>query len=510
MIYHANIDARRSLKTDGWLSLVDANCRIGQLFQELHIRTGSPTNCLSSTNMLTLQSDLDFHEEPIKSYDAALLRNTYALSALKEYVGEEVLGKILRDLVQEYRGLNFSHEDFREIAIAHEPRFEDIAQNWLNTNKLPGFVVSGPSIEQLPTDDLDSTIFQTVFKLRNVEPVPGIVKVSWTEEQAFGANQGDFSVGNLPVQQIEPDSSYQFAVKSNLKPTSVTIEVPMSLNRTPIKLSIPSLDEIETSFSSSQPNIKPIQWNPIRSDQVIIDDLDPGFSVSGNPKEPEVPRFVPKCLEEFVKSFREQSEGMDLGLPTYNRSNSILQWTRAQKSGFGRYRNTFTRVRSVSVETAHEDLFSAKFAANLPYTGMWTLEYSVPGRILLELMLRDRHNTKSESPSEHRSESSVEYTTTLVVRINNQLTPIELNPLELQEEVDVSGWDTMISHKNITDRQLVRFFREAERFVNASYWIALGTFNVADPRVEVEILNNSFVSDTFADAVRWTYEESGE
>ena len=51
MIYHANIDARLALKTEGWLSLVDANYKMGQLLQELHIRTGSPTNCLLSTSM---------------------------------------------------------------------------------------------------------------------------------------------------------------------------------------------------------------------------------------------------------------------------------------------------------------------------------------------------------------------------------------------------------------------------------------------------------------------------
>ena len=330
-------------------------------------------------------SDLNFHEEPIKSYNTVLLRNTYALSALKEQISEQALGDILRDLILEYRTQNFSYEELREIAAVHEPRFEDITQNWLNTNELPGYVVSKSSIQQLRIDDSEEQIFQTVFKLRNVKRIPGVVKVNWMEEQQFGANEGGSTAGGLPAQLIEPESSYQFAIKSRLQPKSITIDAPMSLNRFPIVLSVPPLSENETVVSGSLPEIKPIQWNPIRSDQVIVDDLDQGFSVFGEAEELEIPTpwFVPQFIVEMGLAFVGQGEDIDRGLPRYSRWNTVPRWSRVQYAGFGRYRNTFAMVRGALQLPTEEPKFFAEFATDLPRVGEWTLEFSVPRAIIV-------------------------------------------------------------------------------------------------------------------------------
>lgn len=458
-------------------------------------------------------SDLNFHEEPILSYDAVLLRNTYAISALKEWVDEEVLGNILRELLQNYRGLNFSYEDFRKIAISHVPRFEDITQNWLNTNRLPGYVVSEPSIEQFMTEDSDAQIFQSVFTLRNVESIPGIVKVAWTEEPPFGSNEQDAASGSLPFQLIEPDSAYQFAIKSDLKPTSITIAVPMSLNRQPIKLSIPSGDEIETSDSNSQPNVKPTQWNPIRSDQVVVDDLDPGFSISGEPKEQEIPWFIPDFIVEMGIALTGQSESMDRGLPTYNIWAVNNQWTRVQDSGFGRYRRTFAQVPSVSKNADDEDVFTAEFATSLPNSGTWELEYSVPGPLLAQQLIRGQVNRESESNDGKVSTPSDKIALSLTVQINDQMIPIELDLLELKSEVDADIGEIAINEENVSDRQisqLVRSLQEVQQTGDNFYWLNLGSYNIVDPHVIVRISNKNSVRDTFADAVRWTYLGNGD
>lgn len=452
-------------------------------------------------------SDLNFFEEPIESYDAVLLKNTHTLATLKDWIGEEALVSILRELLQNFRGQNFEYEEFLQIAIEHEPQLHDIIQNWLGTNKFPGFLVSDASIEKLSTAEPDNQIFQTVFYLRNAENVPGFVTVRWKEERGFGSAEGDSILGVIPTLLLDAESSYQVAIKSNFEPTDVWVEVPMSLNRSPLELTLPSLDEIPERDANPLPDITFVEWNPIPSDQIIIDDLDSGFSVFGEPNELELPWFIPQFLVEMGTSLLEEFEGEDRGLPTYVPWRAETQWVRAQDSGFGRYRNTYTRVPSVLETTADEDVFSAEFATDLPNTGTWDLEYSVPRRILIEELIRVQVDSESES-NDNVSTPSNSIPFGLTVEINDQIVQIELDLIELKSEVDADLGDIRINTENINDRlisSLVRSIEQDQKRSDASFWLKLGSYNVVDPSVIVKISNKNSLGSTFADAVRWTY-----
>lgn len=452
-------------------------------------------------------NDLNFYDEPIESYDAVLLRNTYALATLKDWIGEEVLGSILRELLQSFRGRNFVYEEFLQIVTELEPRLHDFTQNWLGTNKFPGYLVSDVSIEKLTTNEPNNQIFQTVFKLRNAENVPGFVTVRWKEERGFGSGEGDDTLGIMPTLLLEPKSSYQLAIKSNFEPTDAWVEVPMSLNRSPIELAIPSLDEVPERDTNPLPDITSVQWNPIPSNQIIIDDLDSGFSVFGEPKEHELPWFIPQFLVTMGTSLLEEFESEDRGLPTYVPWSTETQWVRARGSGFGRYRNTYTRVPSVSETTNDEDVFSAEFATNLPNTGTWDLEFSVPRRILTEELIRVQVNSDSDSDGQVSTPSN-SLPFGLTVEINKQILPIELDLIELKSEVDADLGDTRINTENTNDRlisSIVRSIERDQKRSDASFWLKLGSFNVDDPSVIVRISNKNSLGHTFADAVRWTY-----
>lgn len=460
----------------------------------------------------TAVSDLNFYDEPLTSYDAVLLRNTYTLATLKEFVDEVALGNMLRDLLQKFRGQNYSYEEFREIAIAHEPRFDEITQNFITSNKLPGYIVSEPTIELAPSEDTATPVYQTVFDLRNTESGPGVVTVHWHEEQAFGSDEDDASRNSLAPLLIEPNSSYRFAIKSSLKPTKLFVEAPISLNREPIQLTIPSIDDTEIITVSSRPTSTKTQWNPIPSDQVIVDDLDLGFSVDGEPKEIELPWFVPRFLVEMGMSQFEEHESVDRGLPTYSDWRTETQWTRAQGSGFGRYRKTYTRVPSVSKDATEEVVFTAEFATKLPNSGTWELDYSVPSRILTEELIRVQVDSASES-NDSVSTSSNTVPVGLTVQINDQIIPIEMDLFELKSEVDDKFGDIRINRENISDRlmsSLVHSIEQHQESSDTSFWLKLGTFNIVDPHVIVRISNQNSLSHTFADAVRWTYVGDGD
>ncbi|MYC25095.1 MAG: hypothetical protein F4X56_04155 [Gammaproteobacteria bacterium] len=433
-------------------------------------------------------SELNFHEDPIQSYHAVLFRNTYALAALKAWVNEEALGNILRDLLQKFRGENFTYDEFREIAINHEPRFDEITQNFITSNSLPGYIVSDPSIEKLATEDPTTQIFQTVFDLRNEESGPGVVTIRWDEEQGFGSEDEDVSRNSLDPLLIEPNSSYRIAIKSSLKPTKLVIEAPMSLNREPIELTTPSIDDTEINTASSRPTSTKTQWNPNRPDQIVIDDLDQGFSVSGAPQEWQIPWFLPNFLVEMGRSFMGELEEVDRGLPIYSQWNHSQQWTRFQGSGFGRYRNTFTRVRSAQKDDPDASAFSAEFVGELPNSGEWTLEYSVPSQILFEQILQelDLDEQNTDTGDGVGSDSQDNLTLALVVQFDDEEIPFNLDLFTLRNEFDFG------------DRRLI------EGSATPCFWAALGSYNIREPRVTVKVSNKSSIRDTFADAIRWT------
>ncbi len=451
-------------------------------------------------------SELNFRDEPIESYHAVLLRNTYALAALKEWVAEETLGNILGDLLQTFRGQNFSYEEFRNIAIKHEPRFDEITQNFITSNKLPGYLVSDPIIELLPTEDSGTPIFQTVFDLRNAESVSGVVTVHWEEEQAIGGDEDDVSRNSLSPVVVEPTSSYKFAIQSDQKPTKLVVEAPMSLNRAPIELTIPTIDDAELQTGNSRPTTTRTQWNPNRPDQIVIDDLDQGFSVSGRPQEWQAPWFIPNFLVEMGRAFMGDLEQVDRGIPIHNQWNPSERWTRFQGSGFGRYRSTFTRVPSVKEDDPEASQFGAEFVVELPNGGEWALEYSVPGRMLLERIVQELTGDKEEVDMNNgeQSEAPDNLTLKLVVQFDDQEIPVELDPLILREEIDIRDWEERLKNRNVTERLISRFLRTTEVRAEPCYWAALGTYNIKQPRVTVKVSNKSSIRHTFADAIRWT------
>lgn len=434
-------------------------------------------------------SELNFHEEPIQSYHAVLFRNTYALAALKKWGTEDVLGNILGDLLQTFRGQNFSYEEFRNIAIEHEPRFDEITQKFITSNMLPGYVVSDPIIELVPTEDSEAPVFQTVFDLRNEESGSGVVTIRWIEEQRFGSDDEDVSRHSLGPLLIEPNSSYRFAIQSDQKPTKLVVEAPISLNREPIELTIPSVDDAEIKTASSRPTSTRTQWNPNRPDQVVVDDLDQGFSVSGEPQEWPLPWFVPNFLVEMGRSFMGDLEQIDRGLLISNQWVPSKQWTRFQGSGFGRYRNTFTRIQSATEDDPDEGVFSADFVADLPNSGMWALEYSVPSRILLEQILQELDLDEQDTDTGERddSDSQDNLTLALVVQFDDQEIPFNLDLSTLRNEFYIG------------DQRLI------EGSATPCFWAALGSYNITEPRVTVKVSNKSSIRDTFADAIRWTY-----
>ena len=479
-------------------------------------------------------SDLDFQNEPNLSYNVVLLRNTYAIAALKALMSEEALGQILASLVRQYRGSNFSYEGFRNMVLEIEPQFEDITQNWILADRLPGFIVSKPSFEQLgDEDDTDNPVFQTVFKIRNMEPVMGVATVYWHELKPLSNDDKDTIVRKLPPILIDPNTSYQIAINSSNRIRSISVEAPISLNRTPIDRLVPLPDEIPKSSAEPLPAITPIEWNPVPAYQVVVDDLDAGFSVKGEPIELDmnpIGRFFWNWQSSLFLA--GDAPTADRGIPIYGGMGFVQQWARVQNEGYGKYRNTFTMVEGASFQPLNESSFTAEFATELPRLGEWALEFSVPARIWKGRTQSEVEKAKNMQ-SEGKPQSFDRWTISLEVQVNDDAIPIELNPLLLDfdddavaeedapdeddeglqrlreilqdEEFEELLQDEDIDFENLAWQSYIGSNSNRSRYRDQVHWAALGTYDISNSHAVVTVSFSNSVRYKFADAVRWTY-----
>lgn len=467
------------------------------------------------TNWTTIEqsslSDLDFQDKPILNYDSVLLKNAYILETLKEWMGDEALGRMLNTFLQRNRGTNYTYEDFLKFATTIEPLFNKISQNWIQAESLPGYVVSEPTVELLKPVDAEDPKYQTVFKIRNSEPIPGVVSIQWTEEQGFDSQDGNGLTQTLPSQLIDANSSYEVAIKSVRKLQEISIHAPLSLNRQAIKLKVPTFDEAPMSTAQPLPDISQVHWNPLNPNQVIVDDLDKGFSVTGKPLQFQIPRWIKFFARNALAATGLEQQSNDYGIPVQNFGFTGNQWLRVQNSGFGRYRRTFAQVPSVSVRTSDLFVFSAEFATDLPKLGTWKLDYSVPSHVLVADLIRALEDNDSESTDEGSTPSS-KLPVDLIVQINDEPISIVMDLFELKSEVDatIGNIGININTEKLNEQtisSLVRSVEQSRLSSDASYWLNLGSFDINNPHVVVKISNKNSLVHTFADAVRWTYVE---
>ena len=299
--------------------------------------------------------ELDFRSRPIPSF-RALLTKGYALAqSMIEYYGAEKISAFLSRLTNTFEGQYYTLEDFVEIAGESEIDLNDWVLDWLEATTLPGFLAANPRVTKLNSDE-DSP-YQTTFVLHNAESVPGFVKV-----QGSGHPDPFFLLGHQSV---------EIAIQTNAPMYEIWIQPYLAQNRERFPVRLPKYDGKSVSDDPLKPLVSIVEWSPQDSSAIVVDDLDPGFSIVGQTGKKRDGFKLPWI--EFGPIFEET---LDQGLPV--RTTSIVgEWERKSDPysySFGRYRHTLALIARGKQNTY------AKFAANLPHSGSWKLEYFVPGR----------------------------------------------------------------------------------------------------------------------------------
>ena len=329
--------------------------------------------------------DLDFKASPIPSYRALLTKGYPLAKTMIARYGADAMGEFLNQLLAGYRSQVLTIEDFVRAADDMGLDFYDWVLPWLAQTSLAGFIVDAPTVSKLEVPELGVAEYQTTFVLHNTETMPGFVRVVWSfaEEgtRLYTWGWGEYNYSD-PV-FVDGDETKRFAIQSANPVTGIWIESFLAINRVPFEMRMADLDENEIQqVSPALPFVTDVEWEPSDTETIIVDDLDPGFSIV------EMSTGVDETESSAIQETHPGQE-LDAGLPLWG---VVGTWNRRYDTGsFGRYRQTNTAIVRGNGNSA------ARFQTNLPQIGDWKLEIFLPP-ILFSSYIDPAGTTISISP----------------------------------------------------------------------------------------------------------------
>ncbi|MCY3541495.1 MAG: hypothetical protein OXH31_06265 [Gammaproteobacteria bacterium] len=317
--------------------------------------------------------DLDFEANPMTSYRVLLTKGTVLAESMIAHFGTERIGALLKQLLTDFRGQSMTIENFFDGAIEVGLDFEEWVRPWLEDTVLPGYTVEPAIVSKVESTEFNDVEYQTTFALYNAEPIPGLVRVIWSAKPERFEYWGYEEATNSDPIYVPGHDSKRIAIRSGRPTTWIWIEPFLAQNRAQFEVLVPEFDEDALPESSALPFVSDIDWQPIGTETVIVDDLDPNFSIVTQ-------------AGDLVDYFLVDTD-FSLSLPSVEYENGLRvqtypqlgEWRRLyDSSSHGRYRRTYARIARGDQTSA------ARFVASLPYEGQWRLEFYVPKPVFRE------------------------------------------------------------------------------------------------------------------------------
>ena len=379
--------------------------------------------------------------------------NAVARSAI-QYYGEEKIGQFLRTLLDRYRGQAYTKEQFEEVAAATGINFDTVVSGWLEDTRLPGFLVTDLRVDRITMPETQESSYQTSFLLRNSEPVAGLVEISFTDSAESQGGINPFALGEVfgsssaNIRQwdsilVDGDTTLRVAIQSDTPPSWIEVDPYLSLNRSPLHLEVADVPESTAANVALLPSVEEVDLTNVESGDVIVDDLDSGFSIideiSRN-HENRLPKWIRYMIGADVDDRpweRELDQGLEVSfssgwpLPAHD-----ARWTRGvDSSSHGTYRSTFAFKLADLTDSR------ASFSTNLPSAGEWQLEYHQPSLILPTVNIHKGRFSTSVGYSYTYSigqNQSEDRDTTMHIEVHNGE---KVENFEINSQSLLSGWN---------------------------------------------------------------------
>ena len=411
--------------------------------------------------------DLELVRKPIPSFRALLTKTDVLVQLMLEQYGTEELANFLNRLTTDFQGKSYTIADFYDTAKVSSIDLHKWFQGWFEATTLPGYMIANPRITKIRSSTPEQ--YQTTFVIHNTETVPGFIRVLSSEDARanFTHHLGDIRTSEAIF--LGGRESVRISIQSEDPLAGVEIDPYLALNRTYFRVHLPRYDDESIETASEEPFLSFIEWVPPESSAVVVDDLDPGFSIQGQSISESRDFSNP-----FTTVFPIAEEDLDLGLPVYAHALPPPGlWTRKYDAkSYGHYRRTHAVIEEGTQAT------SARFVATLPHEGEWKLDYFVPE--IAFLMLRPEDTIVAvrgvRTPRYYRAEGMSE-------------------PDEPEERYVLTIKDG--------DEEGTQEFDITQAKVG---WNDIGTFHLDSTEVEVLVSDFAGHEDikVFADAIRWT------
>ena len=306
-------------------------------------------------------AEMDPYEEPQRTVDVLTLKAGAFAVSLLDQLGESRTGELLGLLRQRYRGRTFTAADV--VDAAAELGIEDMETTlevWLESTRLPGFVVQAATTYRLPDREGGDSRYQLLVELRNGEPAAGMTKVV----VEVGEGEDRQRLPGEPV-LVPAGGAVQIARVFSRPVRRVTIEPYLSLNREPFEIALDAADEERIVRTEPIEGTSAVPVAEPGGEEIVVDDLDEGFRVeSGDGR---------RGLRLTARSGGDVEQ--DQGIPVLQAGRRPQEWSRFSPDGaWGRYRHTAV------VRRAGDGDSRALFAAELPTAKRWSLELHLPER----------------------------------------------------------------------------------------------------------------------------------
>jgi len=321
----------------------------------------------------TALADLDFETQPKAAGDVILLKSHAISWTVRELVPEQRINAFLGRLISEYRGRNYSPENFFKIARDMGIDFDMLVGDWLHSTELPGFVVHEPKFEWVREGEYGAYEFQTSVMIRNDEPVPGAVGIEYWLRDSHTTEELWADTVHFPAH-----TALRVALRTAKPVESLTLHPHLALNRTRYYYHPPNTrDALPRGLAS--PYVEEYDWTPVEDDSIIVDDLSAGFTILNGREHQPTPE-KPSLFEYIL--FREPNlfnPNLDHGLPSlrkaldFARRGEYSLWFReSERTSHGTYYRTYASNPMGTKDS------QPQFVAKLPSTGRWLIDFHVP------------------------------------------------------------------------------------------------------------------------------------
>ena len=291
--------------------------------------------------------------QPGRSSDAAdiLVYKGDLIALMVEAVaGREKVRDLLALMRERHEGETFTGDDFMGAIATVVPQLTPLIGHFLNKPSLPGFLVAPLRVARVRDDERGRPRYQISLHVRNDEPAPGLIALVWRTDI-----DGDARWHNSAHALVPGHTSIEIGAISEAVPLEVRLGPYLSLNRRPMQLPVPKNNHSLPIDRHAWEGVRTSTWTP--EPVIVVDDLDPGFSVVAS-VESRTPHPIPSA---DVAEFRTL------------RSRAWQRQSSPNMAAWGKYRRTLVR------KPPGDGSAQAYFDAVLPDAGRWRLSYHLPG-----------------------------------------------------------------------------------------------------------------------------------